>query len=580
MGKMIKYLTAVLVFIVVNLYTGILIFDQWEEFRLMNSPVSIKPLVEERYEFIDTVDIDNDGEKEVILRDSRYSNYNEFLFSRLSPGRDALTVDTRINVPKDTVFLEVLNYKNNKPRCFRFLTSLAGKLILRDRDDKRDVGPPLELEKLSEGFPVKGIGFSNAVFETLEPDGEKRLYIAFGAGYERWPRGLACVDPESGKLLWTYSCGAQIHGAVIFKDLDGDRKKEIILSTIAVNNGAEENGTRDDRSYVIVLDSKGNEQWKRKTGSWYTTAQSIVTDLDNDGYPEIVTAVECHRAHYKERGKLFVFAGKSGQEKTPYFSISDASFSPPYAWKTGNKKTRIFVGDSKGRIRMFDGRLNLLKTVEAVKDAPIHVLNMSSEENLFVSTRYEFMAFDRKLEGKLFRYRFQRPPTNILFSRFIPITRQKSSYVFAIGYNVYGIHESEVRVFGILENMVSSGLLALVLILLCFNGFFIYFITLLNASLLLGSRRKRAEEKARIFETVQETAYRLKNPVSTILWTAEKIKRSSENDQEEMDAETYVKLADSLMDDVKTLRRLTNHILAHIQDQKPKDREKGQTGER
>ena len=577
-----KVLTAILVFVVTNWYTVSFISDRWQEFKQLNSPIAIKPFVEDKYEFVDAVDIDKDGEKEIFLRDSRSRDKYEYFIYRLLPGQNHLSVDTRIETPRASFFLDVSDGAGKSPPSFRFLTREGSKLLIRYRDQQGGIGTPVEFDTLSIGFSEKGFGFASAVIDTLEPGGREKLFITYSAGYTRSPRGIACIDPETGELLWEYPCGTFLLGEVIFKDLDGDKKKEIILNSGANNNGVQRNGTDDHHSYVIVLDSNGNERWKRITGSWYTYAQSLVVDVDADGFDELVVSVACHQAHHQPRGKLYIFDGKTGCDKVPCFTCSDASFCKPCEWKRkgehGEEK-RLFIGDSRGRILMLDHGLNVLKTVKYGEDVPINALDMSQGENLFICTPFEIAAYDSNLKERLIRYPFRRTPDNYLSCIFVPIAQRESNYIFAVESNVFEIYDANIDVSRFLKNIVSSGLLFSLVLLLLFNGFFIYFVYLLRLSVLLGSRRKRAEEKACFFETVQAIAYRLKNPTATIQWTAEKIKRNSENVREEITAETYIQLADSLADDVNTLRRFTSRISMLLREQKPRPRQKRHAGE-
>ena len=64
-------------------------------------------------------------------------------------------------------------------------------------------------------------------------------------------------------------------------------------------------------------------------------------------------------------------------------------------------------------------------------------------------------------------------------------------------------------------------------------------------------------------------AHQLKNPISTLLWTAEKVKRSStrEKNKMSMDTDSYHRLSHLLLDDVKKLQTRTDNMLELIRSQ-------------
>jgi nitrogen fixation/metabolism regulation signal transduction histidine kinase len=70
-------------------------------------------------------------------------------------------------------------------------------------------------------------------------------------------------------------------------------------------------------------------------------------------------------------------------------------------------------------------------------------------------------------------------------------------------------------------------------------------------------------------EVVQRIAQQLKNPISTILWKAEKIKRSIDCTTETEDEPDYSQLADFLVEDVGKLVRQTRSFDDFEQDATP-----------
>ncbi|MCP5049631.1 MAG: HAMP domain-containing histidine kinase, partial [bacterium] len=77
------------------------------------------------------------------------------------------------------------------------------------------------------------------------------------------------------------------------------------------------------------------------------------------------------------------------------------------------------------------------------------------------------------------------------------------------------------------------------------------------------------------FEVLQSVAHQIKSPASTVMWTAEKIKRNAaKGEGHKINGENYAQLADFLVEDVKTMRQQTDNILKLVQIQTPKFRER------
>jgi signal transduction histidine kinase len=578
MAKRIKYLMIILAFVGVNLYLGIHLIRQINEFRLENLPFFIEVLREKPPKFTGYLDIDKDGDNDgTVFFYVKIPNDNELLVFSVDNSDFESGDSITFPLPQDYDLIDFYRNKNSGTYVFRLFKVLKKTFSLCERDNQQKILKEWKFDDLNIGYFKIG-DISSPLLTDLDADGKKELCFKFTEGYLRYPRGVACFDYESGKLLWEYYCGASIHRIEI-KDLDGDEKKEIVLSCTAVNNGAQRNGTSDAYSYVLVLDSKGNETWKNKTGDWYTLAQSAIADLDHDGFYEIVTATACHRVHSGIRGMLFIFDGITGKIKATY-PHNDGSFTKPFVLKANKTKSQIVVGDSNGGIWMFDQNLNPIKKINV--NSPVVILNTTEENNqrqyLFARTHDKLLVYDSKLERKIFQYKFEQPVFRdrlLIEAHLISLHHKiKGDYYFLIADKLYGISQSKVTFILILKKLLTSGLLFSVLILLLFNGFFVYFISRLKGLIFPSSRLETRIDTNRFLEILQGIAQQLKNPISTVMWTAEKIKRSAAGKNRKLTRDTYKELSDFLLDDVNKLGKQTNNMLKLIQIQKPRFRQK------
>lgn len=565
----------VLIFAGVNLYLGSRFFRQFKEFRLKNGPISIEGFAETPIYLAGQADIDNDGEIDVILTRHHVPDKFEFLgFGFQGKSIKQVTAD-RIIAHESCLFLDAYYNKKSGTCVFRFLKcDRSGLRLVEITGEKEE--KVLRFENPGMRFyKEEGRGFA-AVLVDLEEDGKKEMVLHIRTDYNKYPRGLVCYDMESGELLWQYYCGTQVM-EFEFKDLDGDNRKEVILSTAGINNGAEMNGTSDAYSYVIVLDSNGKEIWKQKTGGWYTAASSDIADLENDGIFEIITAVSCHRVNCENRGKIFVFDGKTGGKKAHYFNPG-ASFSSPIACKINKDETRVYTGDSTGIIWMFDPGLKLIRKEKVEAAFPARVLDSSWSSGhgkvpyIFVITDTKILAYDGDIDSKLFEHTFEQPLPhwdNLILKKCFPDkTRQNSLYI-PHNNKLYHLSESKRSFALFLKNMIKANILYPFIFFIIFNGIFFYFVLHFKLPLYPSSAKFQVIEMPRFFEILQGIAHQVKNPISTILWTAEKMKRSSTADEDEISNNTLRRLSDFLLDDVKTLQDQANNMLKLIRVQRP-----------
>lgn len=572
-----KYFFIALVFIAANLYIGYHFAHQFEDFRLKNSPMSMKILRDLLPLFVSTFDIDEDKEDEVVMLGRTYPDGRK-VFSIFEPIEKGYVEKNfgDILIPPDSFFLD--GYFDDKKKIFayRFLVPKEGEFFLEERNNRQYMRSHVKCESFRHKPVDQGTGIKGVALVDLESDKKKELLVTLVSYYKHKPRGVVCFDAHSGKLLWEYYCGALIRDIEII-DIDKDNKKEIVLSTNAVNNGAEMNGTSDAFSYVIVLDSRGKELWKKQTGDWYTSALSTVTDLDDDGDFEIVCGLECHRPRTDVDGKIMVLDGLTGDMEALY-PFKDVSCSRPLILNAGEEDVRIYAADSSGRIWMFDRYLHELKNIR--EDSPMGIwgaaVKPGNRNFIYAVSRDKLTIYNTSLDKKIFSHDFNRPFNADLVDasvHIIPLRTTAGHHALIKTDRLYLLSDSGISFLKILGNLVYSGLLFSILLSILFNGLFFYAIHRFRRSNTGYNRQKNEEESLQFFEIVQGIAHQIKNPISTILWAAEKIKRSISGIKDRKIRESFDQLSGFLLDDVKSLKQQSNNILRVIRIQQPLFRE-------
>jgi signal transduction histidine kinase len=569
--KIVRIIIATFLFIAVNTHIGIDCIDSYKNFIHLNESISIAKMKENPPRFASTFDIDHDREDEIVFSAFWGAQPEKQAISIFEPFQKDYQFHYYgdIMVSNSCTFWGAYHDRKLKLYVFRFLDFEDGTLILKDIENNQTPRKSLKVKGLDLEFADHGMVFFKPTALDLDMDGKIELVTILKQDFERSKGVIICIDPESGKLLWKYETGPMIIDAE-FKDLEGDGKREIILSTFASYKGIECNDTSDEFSYVIVLDCDGKERWKRKIGHVYTFSHNAVSDVDNDGIFEIISATEFHLERTKESGKIAIFDGQTGEPKEQK-QEPIVSFSAPVVLKA-KEGARIYVGDSNGNLWMFDWELVELEKIKVKEKTPVYALNASTGTNewncVFVYSQGQLMAYDIELKQKVFSHNFE--PAPIL----IPLDTKKGNHALVNSDKLYVLSESKISFSKRLENLVKSGLLFNGLALLLFNGLFIFFFyRMRKTSLFKQQRRESTGDTSQFLEVFQGIAHKIKNPLSTIMWTAEKIKRSvdrDEADEEKFKTENYDQLADFLVEDVKILKQQTHNILKLIQIQKPR----------
>lgn len=93
--------------------------------------------------------------------------------------------------------------------------------------------------------------------------GEKITLFIYNTAWDtNGVRGILAANIAKLKIIWRYDIGPGAYNLEL-ADLNNDGSLEIIIGTYAQNNGVTGFDTKDDSSYVLVLDSNdGHLKWK------------------------------------------------------------------------------------------------------------------------------------------------------------------------------------------------------------------------------------------------------------------------------------------------------------------------------
>jgi len=410
-----------------------------------------------------------------------------------------------------------------------------------------------------------GTEITQAAFEDITGDGIHEMILVLYTGWNKLPRGVIAYNILSGRKLWEYNCGCSPLGIEIL-DIDGDGCQETILSGWGSHNNVSANGTDDDHSYLIVLDCRGKELWKKSFGGYYTKLFFEIADIDQDDELEIITVKSCHREIDPEPTTIRTIDALSGRTEK-YFYQKDISFTRGHLLPSGFPENKgIVVGDSKGNITVFDRDLNKMKEIKLEAPSEIYFVgSLGGDENsTFIFVRSGFINFhvlDHKLRER-FKFNFKEF-RSLEEAAYFPIEDYKDVGGILNADSLYLIRKEEVTAFSLVRLLSQSGLAMYLLLLIMFN-YLIYAVETRKKAPLMGSTGFRQDWP----EFAQEIAHHMKTPLFTIQLEAEKMKSILENRETASDEPDLRDVPISIMDDINRLKQM-NRALMKIMEVKP-----------
>lgn len=310
-----------------------------------------------------TGNLDNDTALEIVVlgNNTLYAidDTGELLWVRPHPPRSNLgCVGDADGDGRAEIFVGIKGTNESQARLevFNFL----GKIVKSIAIEGYDGGVPGHVrDGYYDGSPTV------SALKDLNGDGMVELYVELHASYDLYPRGLLCIDYSTGEVMWSFIEATHITN-IIFPDLNGDGRREIVFGTSASKNGAicPLTYTNDFTSYVFALTSDGKELWRYEIGRGFYHTMVASADINGDGELEVICylgdKVPEERTDF---GRLRVLSS-SGELVREYRT--------PYLWL---KPAGIYDIDS-------DGTLEAIVQAQNTEEEVDHliIMNLSSGE--------------------------------------------------------------------------------------------------------------------------------------------------------------------------------------------------------
>ncbi|HEX9972058.1 MAG TPA: hypothetical protein VGD14_08315, partial [bacterium] len=203
--------------------------------------------------------------------------------------------------------------------------------------------------------------------------GDRHILISVNSGGGGGTRGVVAIDPITGAIDWQYLTGPMVINPTII-DIDGDGTPEIVFGSYAPQNNVILNGTRDDSSYIFILDDLGNERWRKTIGPFWTGAFPIIGDMTGDGKKELVVyrwGTNSKFTDYDELIRLDIRDGAEINRKkvgNPFTAMVYPLINLCHDFD-GDGIEEFVIGSTDGFVRMYHGDLSVMYSSEPYRRA-------------------------------------------------------------------------------------------------------------------------------------------------------------------------------------------------------------------
>jgi nitrogen-specific signal transduction histidine kinase len=203
-----------------------------------------------------------------------------------------------------------------------------------------------------------GVGPREVVVSDLRDTGRLEALVSVGA----WggpPRGVYALDWATGASLWRYETGPGVYQMLV-RDVDGDSKREVAVSTAAYGDGNEANGTSASLAYLLLLNSDGTRRWIRPLGKYSSSLAMAWLDDSLASKQRLVLARESNPEGGNKLDSLWVVDAANGDILD---SLGFAGLNTHMAvLRNAKREALVVVSGRDGTLRLFDSKLRLRRT--------------------------------------------------------------------------------------------------------------------------------------------------------------------------------------------------------------------------
>ncbi|MCK5149264.1 PAS domain S-box protein [bacterium] len=247
----------------------------------------------------------------------------------------------------------------------------------------------------------------------VNSDGHLDVILTVDTDYAYQPRGVYSLDVYNKKFIWKYKTGFS-PGYLHLFDIDGDKRREILLGSSAPDNGEGTlgknfivNGTDDKHTYLTVLDSMGNCLRSQIISNEYAGVAVYPHDLDGDNKQEVFVTFSSHRDPPEPLFFAIWNPQTGGLTKVSLEKqIAGDAETMPFLDANRDGRDDFFICFKDGSIEIRDSSLDIVRTRQfpdlLIYKALVAELNNDGEEEIVLSGQfrgqYVTLILNRKLE--------------------------------------------------------------------------------------------------------------------------------------------------------------------------------------
>lgn len=477
----------------------------------------------------------------------------------------------QINIPdSSSSFLRCLELDGQPPHelLFQCWTRDTLRVLIYHGSE---LAMKLPLIKIQDVCPPAGWdgGIVNIQATDLNADGAVDLIFAVAACFDLQPRGLIAYDLKNRRSLWHFWMGAfprNLHLA----DVNEDGIKEIIVTTTAVSNGSAVNGYSDSLAYAICLNADGGVMWQRVIGGQFIDAVSWLGDWHGNGHAELVIVPAEGSAVNHDTRRIMIINAQNG-EMIRYINGADIFLGMVVCDLDRDERCELVTGSASGDIRVYDRNLNLVQARQFDKrldlldagdldgDGSLELILREPENRLVV------LDDNLQLIGEYRPNTGERISVSLIHHRAIAKILALTGEAPPFNYSLLTFS----RPFFFQRRLNTTGNIWFWITLAFIIAFLPIHIFVLRWHRNLKKKNLYTNQLLEWSGLAQRLAHEIKNPLSTINLTLQRLHEVSQNKFGEQ-AQILDRYTTSILEEVNRLRDTTDKFMKIMSHDKPR----------
>lgn len=193
--------------------------------------------------------------------------------------------------------------------------------------------------------------------------GDEMMLVRTNANSALQPRNIRCLDLATGREVWRFGMGADIHEFGL-ADVDCDGHAELFVLCPSTARGVSLNGTTDMKAYIMVIETDGTLKWRSVVAGEQTHVSACLLSAGPKDTSYVFAAIDSRNESRRIPSKLLLLDAESGARLDSLY-YADFLVNEPLAHRVpGRQAWDVYFGTQHGmmqRYRVEGGRIHRLK---------------------------------------------------------------------------------------------------------------------------------------------------------------------------------------------------------------------------